>query len=105
MQLRALAVAAVLFTCLAGSRNAIAQDTIIVRHDPLFIIDSVRMDMDSLPQVNPSSIAMITVLKDSAATRQYGADATNGVILIVTKKFMYDKYLRFIYALPVKPVF
>jgi iron complex outermembrane receptor protein len=62
-------------------------------NDPLIVVDGVPIDNDaisglssSLSSVNPSDIATFTVLKDASATAIYGARASNGVILIETKK-------------------
>lgn len=51
---------------------------------PLILMDGqVR---GSLSDINPEEIASIEVLKDAAATAIYGARASNGVILVTTKK-------------------
>jgi TonB-linked SusC/RagA family outer membrane protein len=51
---------------------------------PLILLDNV--EIPSIQVVNPNEIASITVLKDAAAASIYGAKASNGVILITTKK-------------------
>ncbi|HOZ95316.1 MAG TPA: SusC/RagA family TonB-linked outer membrane protein [Niabella sp.] len=51
---------------------------------PLILLDNV--EIPSIQIVNPNDIASITVLKDAAAASIYGAKASNGVILITTKK-------------------
>ena len=61
-------------------------------NDPLVIIDGVIISNDLpgasnfLSSVNPSDIETFTVLKDASATAIYGSRASNGVILITTKK-------------------
>lgn len=62
-------------------------------NDPLFIIDGVPVDNDdvsgmrnSMNLVNPNDIETFTVLKDASATAIYGSRASNGVIIITTKK-------------------
>jgi TonB-linked SusC/RagA family outer membrane protein len=61
-------------------------------NDPLVIIDGVFMSNDlagssnPLSIVNPADIETFTVLKDASATAIYGSRASNGVILITTKK-------------------
>ena len=61
-------------------------------NDPLVIIDGVIISNDLpgssnfLSTVNPSDIETFTVLKDASATAIYGSRASNGVILITTKK-------------------
>jgi len=52
--------------------------------DPLYVVDGVPVD--NLVDINPSDIASIDVLKDAASTAIYGSRATNGVVLITTKK-------------------
>lgn len=62
-------------------------------NDPLIIIDGVPIDNNGvsgssniLSFVNPNDIETFTVLKDASATAIYGSRASNGVILITTKK-------------------
>jgi TonB-linked SusC/RagA family outer membrane protein len=68
---------------------------------PLFVIDGVPVQeqnssdantifngetvLNPLAGINPANIASISVLKDAAATTIYGANASNGVIIITTK--------------------
>ncbi|QEC53205.1 TonB-dependent SusC/RagA subfamily outer membrane receptor [Anseongella ginsenosidimutans] len=51
---------------------------------PLFIIDGVPSKA-GIEEMDPNTIASITVLKDAKATGMFGKKAENGVILIVTK--------------------
>ena len=62
-------------------------------NDPLIVIDGVPVDNrglggapDVLSTINPNDIETFTVLKDASATAIYGSRASNGVILITTKK-------------------
>ncbi|MCB9082066.1 MAG: TonB-dependent receptor [Lewinellaceae bacterium] len=62
-------------------------------NDPLIVIDGVPVDnggiagsRNALNVVNPNDIETFTVLKDASATAIYGSRASNGVILITTKK-------------------
>ncbi|MCF6182026.1 MAG: SusC/RagA family TonB-linked outer membrane protein [Lutibacter sp.] len=62
-------------------------------NNPLFIIDGVPVDSEGisgmrnpLNTINPNDIASYTVLKDASATAIYGSRASNGVIIITTKK-------------------
>ncbi len=62
-------------------------------NDPLFVIDGVPIDNDGisgmrnpLSTIHPNDIATFTVLKDASATAIYGSRASNGVIIITTKK-------------------
>lgn len=70
--------------------------------NPLIVIDGMPVSQDPfnymganqpqtpattpLAQINPNDIAEITVLKDAAAIALYGSKASNGVILVTTKK-------------------
>ena len=62
--------------------------------DPLIVIDNVPVDqtgsiagsVNPLNLINPNDIESITILKDASATAIYGTRATNGVIMITTKK-------------------
>ena len=62
-------------------------------NDPLVIIDglpvgneSISGASDPLSSINPNDIESFTVLKDASATAIYGSRASNGVIVITTKK-------------------
>ncbi|MDD7597052.1 MAG: TonB-dependent receptor [Prevotella sp.] len=62
-------------------------------NNPLVVIDGVPVDdggingmANPLSTVHPDDIATMTVLKDASATAIYGSRASNGVILITTKK-------------------
>lgn len=62
-------------------------------NDPLIVVDGVPLDNGSvygmgnaLGMISPESIESMTVLKDASATAIYGSRASNGVIIITTKK-------------------
>ncbi len=62
-------------------------------NDPLFVIDGIPVDNSSIEgssnligSINPNDIETYTVLKDASATAIYGSRASNGVIIITTKK-------------------
>lgn len=52
-------------------------------NDPIILVDGVQRDMTGL---NPNDIESIEVLKDAASAGIYGARASNGVVMITTKK-------------------
>ncbi len=53
-------------------------------NDPLYVVDGVpTQDISSL---NPADVASISVLKDAGAASIYGSRASNGVIIVTTKK-------------------
>ncbi len=62
-------------------------------NDPLIVVDGLPITnsgisgvADQLSSINPSDIETFTVLKDASATAIYGSRASNGVIIITTKK-------------------
>ncbi|MFA9186562.1 MG2 domain-containing protein [Flavobacterium sp. FBOR7N2.3] len=55
-------------------------------NQPLYIIDGEIVPAGSLKNFNPTDILSIDILKDASATANYGNQATNGVIIITTKK-------------------
>jgi TonB-linked SusC/RagA family outer membrane protein len=62
-------------------------------NQPIFVIDGVVIDSSTddensnpLSGINPSDIVSMDVLKDASATAIYGSRASNGVIMITTKK-------------------
>ncbi|MDZ7660093.1 TonB-dependent receptor [Fodinibius sp.] len=62
-------------------------------NDPLFVIDGVPLDgggisgmRNPLNTINPNDIKSISILKDASATAIYGSRASNGVVLITTKR-------------------
>lgn len=71
---------------------------------PLYVVDGIPIDYrqndgmrNNLNFINPGDIESFTVLKDAAATAIYGGRASNGVILINTKKGRADKKLSIQY--------
>lgn len=73
--------------------------TLGIGSDPLFVIDGIPLDneetfnrnvgearINGLSQINPADIASMEVLKDAASTAIYGARASNGVVMITTKR-------------------
>lgn len=62
-------------------------------NDPLIVLDGVPLSNDGvqgmanpLAMISPDNIESMTVLKDASATAIYGSRASNGVIIITTKK-------------------
>ena len=62
-------------------------------NDPLIVIDGIPVSNETisglsnpLAMINPNDIETFTVLKDASATAIYGSRASNGVIIITTKK-------------------
>ncbi len=57
----------------------------INNNSPLYIIDGVPTQ-GTLNQINPNDIETMQILKDASAASIYGARASNGVVIITTKK-------------------
>lgn len=53
---------------------------------PLYILDGAAISSSEFNAINPSDIESISVLKDASSTSIYGARASNGVIVITTKR-------------------
>lgn len=77
----------------AGSITIRGGASLNASNSPLIVIDGLAMDdngiqgvSNPLSMVNPNDIESFTVLKDASATAIYGSRASNGVILITTKK-------------------
>ncbi|EAS20980.1 TonB-dependent outer membrane protein [Flavobacteria bacterium BBFL7] len=64
--------------------------------DALYVVDGVPLDQRnaSLNSINPNDIESITILKDASATAIYGNRASNGVVLITTKKANFSSDLK-----------
>lgn len=66
-----------------GTIRVRGQGSINSDQNPLVLVDGIEMDIN---QVDPNSVASISVLKDAASASIYGSRASNGVILITTKR-------------------
>lgn len=66
-------------------------------NEPLYIIDGIAIDgqtngnNSALSAINPADIVSMEVLKDASATAIYGSRASNGVVLITTRRGEADK--------------
>lgn len=70
-------------------------------NDPLVVIDGVPLEGSTVPgapsalsSINPNDIESMNVLKDASATAIYGSRASNGVIIITTKRGKLGQPLR-----------
>ena len=77
----------------AGGRIRIRGGSSLSADDPLIVIDGVPLATggiggiaNPLSLINPNDIESVTVLKDASAAAIYGSRASNGVIMITTKK-------------------
>lgn len=74
-------------------------------NDPLYVVDGIPLDdggisgmRNPLNSINPNDIESITVLKDASATAIYGSRASNGVIIITTKRGELDQPIQVNYT-------
>ncbi|HEY1953763.1 MAG TPA: hypothetical protein VGG76_13245 [Gemmatimonadaceae bacterium] len=51
----------------------------------LYVVDGVRLQRDQVPTLTSDQIASVTVVKGHTALKEYGPDASYGVVLITTK--------------------
>ena len=52
----------------------------------LFVVDGVRYQKDQVPAISSEQVASVQVLKGHLALKQYGPDASYGVVIITTKQ-------------------
>lgn len=86
----------------AGSRIRIrGGSSLNASNDPLIVVDGVPLDNgdisgagNPLNLINPNDIESMSILKDASATAIYGSRASNGVIIIKTKKGKSGDMLR-----------
>ena len=92
---------------ISGSGSPTSGSTIRIRggaslnasNDPLIVLDGVPLEAGGisgnnnnfLSLINPNDIESMTVLKDASSTAIYGSRASNGVIIITTKKGSKDQ--------------
>lgn len=90
-----------------GGQNSIKMrggSSITATNQPLVVVDGMPVltgsygqigysgqEIDALSDINPNDIESVTFLKDASATAIYGARASNGVMLITTKKGNFQK--------------
>lgn len=69
----------------SNTMNIRGRNTILSNDQPLIVVDNFAYEGD-IDLINPNDIESITVLKDAAASSIWGARASNGVIVITTKR-------------------
>ncbi|MBE0650177.1 MAG: TonB-dependent receptor [Bacteroidales bacterium] len=79
--------------------------SIYANNDPLYIVDGVPLSSGAvdgqanpLSFLNPEDIQTVTVLKDASATAIYGSRASNGVVIITTKKGSLNQKMSISYS-------
>lgn len=77
----------------AGTIRIRSGSSLSASNDPLIVVDGVPVDNSTIQGatnilgiINPNDIESYTVLKDASATAIYGSRASNGVIIITTRK-------------------
>lgn len=88
-------VSSVLFDRRSGQQNALVirgKSTLFASASPLVVLDNFPYEGD-ISNINPNEVESVTILKDAAAAAIWGVRASNGVIVITTKKGMRNKPL------------
>lgn len=80
-----------------GNISIRGQSTISATADPVIVLDGFPTQM-SLSAINPNDVESITVLQDAAAASIWGVRASNGVIVITTKKGREGKKTQLTYT-------
>lgn len=86
----------------SGSRIRIRGGaSLTASNDPLIIIDGIPLENSGvagspslLSTINPNDIESMNILKDASATAIYGSRASNGIIIITTKKAAYGQKFK-----------
>ncbi|WP_404985440.1 von Willebrand factor type A domain-containing protein [Chryseobacterium sp. M5] len=81
-----------------GSANQIVirgMSTINASSNPLYVINGKISDSKAFSNLNPNIIESVSVLKNAAATSMYGSKASNGVVVIKTKKLSRKERIAF----------
>jgi hypothetical protein len=65
---------------------------------PMYIIDSVRLTTKEFLKFDANTIASVEILTDTDATKRFGDDAKDGVIIGQTKMLARSRYLRYFRA-------
>ena len=69
----------------AGSSLASAIAPGMTQVPLLFVVDGVRLQRDQVPSLTRDQISAVRVIKGHAALKEYGPDASYGVVVITTK--------------------
>ena len=89
-----LALAATISTACSTERALAPQTTAAVASQAaftqtqvplLYVVDGVRLQRDQVPTLTSDQVANVRVVKGRLALKQYGPDASYGVVLITTK--------------------
>jgi len=78
-----------------GNANQTNDAYVGTNRNPLFVVDGIPLN--DVSTINPQDVADVTVLKDATAASIWGARASNGVIVITTKKGVKGDRIRITY--------
>jgi hypothetical protein len=73
-----------------------AQTTEHQNRNPVYFLDSVRINPDYFRSINPKDIAFIQVVKENNAIERLGEEGKNGIIYIETKIFARKKMWNYL---------
>jgi len=65
--------------------------SILGNNQALLVVDDVQLPISYISTLNPNDVDNVTVLKGASASALYGSDASNGVIIVTTKKGLKGK--------------
>ena len=60
--------------------------SILGNNQALLVVDDIQLPISYISTLNPNDVDNVTVLKGASASALYGSDASNGVIIVTTKK-------------------
>ncbi|OFY38447.1 MAG: hypothetical protein A2X18_02935 [Bacteroidetes bacterium GWF2_40_14] len=84
-----------------GTLSASSTNALVTNRNPLYVVDGIPIE--DISSINPQDVADMTVLKDATSASIWGSRASNGVIVITTKKgtqnekikVQYDAFINF----------
>jgi hypothetical protein len=83
-------------SCYSFQKDA-ADDAVILfnPNDPVFFLDSIRVNRGVLENYKPSEFASVTVFKGASAISRVGPEGKNGVIYFETREFAKQRYWKY----------
>ena len=60
--------------------------SILGNNQALLVFDGIQLPITYLSMINPDDVANVTVLKGASASALYGSSASNGVLIVTTRK-------------------
>lgn len=86
-----------LFTNVQNSQAQKSPEKAIKRlgPNPIFIIDSIRVEKDRLSNQNPADVTSLQMLYDQEAMERFGPSAKDGVVIVETRTFSRNKFISY----------